>query len=402
MSPAPTHIIRIGENDQNGTAIELDAVTAAALQRTGLVQVTVADPQRWLLQTCGSVGAVRVGDLEVTVTPKVGITRLLFLLGYATNPGFRPGEVSGADDVDLLPAVAETLCRHVERALGTGVLQGYQIRDEALTVIRGRLRLSDQFARHPGSLLPLEVTYDEYSRDIAENQILRAAIRRMRTVPRIPQGTRMRLAHLDGRLDGVRPLIPGSPLPRWQVTRLNHRYQPALRLAELVLAHQSVEVNSGSLPVAAFVVDMAKVFEDFVTTAFTEALKQRPGRTRAQLTKSLDRKDRVRIRPDIVHTVDDVPRIIIDAKYKMQEGGNNADYYQMLAYCTALNVAMGWLIYAQGDPAPAVAIIRNTGITVIAQPLDLTSPPKSLLEQIGLLANRAWENSDSRVAQVAM
>jgi 5-methylcytosine-specific restriction enzyme subunit McrC len=398
MSPAPTHIIRIGENDQDGTAIELDAVTAAALQRTGLVQVTAAGPQRWLLQTCGSVGAVRVGDLEVTVIPKVGITRLLFLLGYATNPGFRPSEVSGADDTDLLPAVAETLCRHVERALGAGVLQGYQVCDEALTVIRGRLRLGDQFARHPGSLLPLEVTYDEYSTDIVENQILRAAIRRMRTVPRIPQGTRMRLACLNGRLDGVRPLIPGAPLPRWQVTRLNHRYQPALRLAELVLAHQSVEVNSGGLPGAAFVVDMAKIFEDFVTTAFTEALKRRPGRTHAQLTKSLDRKDRVRIRPDLVHTVNEVPRIIIDAKYKMQKGSNNADYYQMLAYCTALSVAMGWLIYAQGDPAPAVASIRNTGITVIAQPLDLTSPPKILLDQIGLLANRAWENNDPQVA----
>src|SRR5581483_2896396 len=114
------------------------------------VQVTPAGPERWLIQPCGKVGAVRVADLDVAVAPKIGIGRLLFLLGYAANPAFHPGDVQGVDDTDLLPVVAETLCRLAEYALGPGPLQGYAIRDDALNLVRGRPRLTDQFARRPG------------------------------------------------------------------------------------------------------------------------------------------------------------------------------------------------------------------------------------------------------------
>jgi 5-methylcytosine-specific restriction enzyme subunit McrC len=333
---------------------------------------------------------VRAGSLDVAVTPKVGIARLLFMLGYATAPGFQPDDVTGVEDLDLLPAMAETLCRHVQRALAPGVLQGYRMRDEALTVVRGRLRLADQFARRPGTLLPLEVTYDEYSADIAENRLLRGALRRMLTVPRLPPGARVRLTHLDGRLDGVQPLVLGMPLPQWQATRLNQRYQPALRLAELVLRHQSFEVGPGGLRVAAFVVDMAKVFEDFVTAALQQALKRYPGGTKAQFTTTLDEDGGIRIRPDLVHTHNETPRIIVDAKYKIQSGVDNPDHYQMLAYCTALKVPVGWLVYAEGNPDRAQAKIRNIDITVIATPLDLSVTPSELLDQIDELARRAW------------
>jgi 5-methylcytosine-specific restriction enzyme subunit McrC len=396
MNGEPAQPVRIEENDPTGATVELDAAAAAALQHTGLVQVQPSGPQNWLLRPCGKVGAVRAGSLDVAVTPKVGIARLLFMLGYATAPGFQPDDVTGTEDLDLLPAMAETLCRHVQRALGPGVLQGYRMRDEALTVVRGRPRLADQFARRPGTLLPLEVTYDEYSADISENRVLRGALRRMWTVPRLPPGARARLTHLDGRLDGVQPLVPGAPLPQWQATRLNQRYQPALRLAELVLRHQSFEVGPGGLRVASFVVDMAKVFEDFVTTALQQALKRYPGGIKAQFTTTLDEDEGIRIRPDVVHIHNETPCIIVDAKYKIQSGVDNPDHYQMLAYCIALTVPVGWLVYAQGNPDAAQARIRNTGITVIATPLDLNVTPGELLDQIDELARRAWREGGPR------
>lgn len=395
MNSEPPRVQRIAEDDRDGTVIALDAVTAAGLQRSGLVQVMAAGPGRWRLLPCGKVGVVRAGELDLVVTPKVGITRLLFLLGYAANPGFRSGDVQGIDDLDLLPALAETLCRQMERALGPGVLQGYVTRDDALTVLRGRPRLSDQFARRPGMLLPLEVSYDEYSADITENRLLRSAIRRMLTVPRLPLGKRARLGHLDGRLDGVQLLNPGVPLPTWRKTRLNLRYQSALRLAELVLRHQSLEVGPGGLPVAAFVVDMAKVFEDFVTAGLKEALACYPGRTHGQFPTGLDPAGRIRIRPDVVHTVDGTPRFVVDAKYKIEDesaGYPNADYYQMLAYCTALAVPVGWLVYAQGVVGAAMWQVRNTGITIVTHPLNLTDDPEGMVAQVRALAHRAWES----------
>lgn len=395
-------MISLSEDDRDGVEADLDPAAAAVLAATGLVQVQPAPAGRWRLLPRGRVGAVHVGGSDIVVTPKVGIARLLFLLGYAADPGFQPEDVTGAPDEDLWPAMAETLCRHAERALGRGVLQGYVTEEEALPLVRGRIRMADQIARRPGMLLPVEVRYDEYSIDVPENRILRSALRRMLAVPRVPPSIRSRLGHLDGRLDGATPLVPGAPLPRWQPTRLNRRYQAPLRLAELVLRHQSFEVAEGRLQVAAFVVDMAKLFEDFVVaTALREAWAANPGDTRTQYLAWLDAERGVRMHIDVVHVVSGTPRIIADAKYKIESDTGsypNADHYQMLAYCTALQVPVAWLVYASGSTGPVTRRVRHTGVEIVEYPLQLEVPPAALLSQITQLAAIAWQRSAERPA----
>lgn len=310
-------MIDLAENERAGKEVALDPALAEQLRDTELVQVHRRPGGKYLLAPRGNrVGAVRVGDIDVVVRPKVTIARLLFLLGYAANPRFRPEDVEGTPEEDLWSAVAETLCRHAERAVGPGVLQGYVTEDAALPLVRGRIRIADQIARHPGMLLPAEVRYDEYSVDTAENQILRTALRRILDVPRVRPETTDRLRHLDGRLEGVPALIAGARLPPWHPTRLNTRYHPALRISELVLHNQSFETGPGGLRVAAFVVDMDKLFENFIGTALREAWAAYPGETRTQHEADFDDAGVMRIRVDIVHIVDGRPRIVVDAKYK--------------------------------------------------------------------------------------
>ncbi|MFV2178326.1 S-4TM family putative pore-forming effector [Actinomadura sp. LOL_016] len=105
-----------------------------------------------------------------------------------------------------------------------------------------------------------------------------------------------------------------AALTPWRETRLNRRYIAALRLAELVLRNQSVETLPGRTPIATFVADMPTVFEDFVTTALIEALRDRPGRTEAQYPTYLDIERRVPIGPDLLHLVGDRPVLVADAK----------------------------------------------------------------------------------------
>jgi 5-methylcytosine-specific restriction enzyme subunit McrC len=391
--------IVLDELDREGVTVRMSRVHVDELGATGLVDVRPDLEGRWRLLPTGKVGAVRIGNLQVEVRPKekIGLTRLLFLLGYAADPGFRPEDVAGIRDAELWPALAESLARLAERATGRGVLQGYRTVEEALRTVRGRIRISDQISRHPGQMVPIEVTYDEFTVDIPENRILRSAIRRMLTVPRLSDSARARLAHLDGRLAEVAILRPKEPPPEWRRTRLNEHYAPALRLAEVILANASAEVGQGGVEVAAFVVDMAKVFEDFVGTALTEALRRYSGTTRLQYPSHLDEravgeKSAIPMRVDIVHSVGKHPRLIFDAKYKAAGPGDrypNADHYQMLAYCTALSVPTAWLVYAGGGEAHRRRI-RNTGIEIVEYPLDLRNEPAALLEQVELLARRAW------------
>lgn len=371
--------------------VELAGSVAASLASFGLVEVLPAGTDRWWLRPVDRVGAMRIGELDVVVEPKVGPEGLLFLLGYAADPGFRPEDVGGVEREDLLPVLAESLARQVERATGKGVLQGYVTLDEALPVVRGRLRAADQMGRRPGTLLPIEVTYDEYSVDIPENRIVRSAVRRMMAVPRVRPEIRRRLGHLDGRLDGVTPLIPGEQLPGWQASRLNQRYVPALRLAEIVLRHLSAEVGKADMPVASFVVDMAKVFEDFVTTALQEATAGYPGRTEGQYPVNLAIGGGVPMRPDVVHLAGGRAQAVFDAKYKIESerrGVPNADVYQMLAYCTALRLDRGYLVYAKGQGEAVAHRIVNTdpAIEIIQHPLDLDDSPSGLLAQMDRLA----------------
>jgi 5-methylcytosine-specific restriction enzyme subunit McrC len=60
----------------------------------------------------------------------------------------------------------------------------------------------------------------------------------------------------------------------------------------------------------------------------------------------------------------------------------------MLAYCTALQLERGWLVYAQGGSA-GIRHIRNTSIEIIQYPLDLAASPVALLRQVAALASKA-------------
>ena len=389
----------LDELDRDGIKVVLDADQAAALAATKLVEVR---PERggWRLLPRGMVGSVRIGALQIEVRPKdrVGLSRLLFLLGYARHPGFIPGEVDASAEDDLWPALAETLDRLARAALRPGVLQGYRTIDESLRTVRGRIRIGDQLCRHPGQMLPIEVTHDEFTRDIAENRILRAALRRMLAVPGLHPHQRASLGHLEGRLVGIGIPKPGAPLPPWQPTRLNRHYVPALRLAEIILANASTETGTGRQRMAAFVVDMAKVYEEFVTTALRQALHRVPGSTRAQYRTRLDTGDGPAALPmyvDLVQLRANRPRIVFDAKYKAADPRGrypNADHYQMLAYCTALKVPTAWLVYADAGP-PRTRRIVNTSITIVEYRLDLAAEPRALLERIDRLARMSIRGS---------
>src|SRR5262249_31137207 len=104
----------------------------------------------------------------------------------------------------------------------------------------------------------------------------------------------------------------------------------------------------------------------------------------------------ITIRPDIVHVVNGRPAVVFDAKYKLQSITSryaNADLYQMLAYCTALGLKTGWLVYAQGTTAPRTHVIRNTDIDVIQYPLDLAAHPRDILDQVDALTYSAFASA---------
>ncbi|MGW3559433.1 McrC family protein [Streptomyces sp. NPDC000963] len=352
----------------------------------------------WVLKAGSKVGAVSVmvpgaESLTVRITPKVPIARLFFLLGYSFDPrGWRDGQVDVAEHGEVLPALAHAFERQVERAIRAGLLQGYRTTEDTALVVRGRIREAEQVRRRFGTALPVEITYDEFTTDIPENVLLRAATERLLRLPGVPRPVRARLLHQRTRLADVTPLVRGQRPPVWRPSRLNARYQHALHLAEAILDGASAEHRPGGLRIDGFLFDMNKVFEDFVCVALREALRPYGGRGVLQAKGvHLDEDGRLRMRPDFIWYGDgnqSHPLAVADAKYKAEKnnGYPGADLYQMLAYCTALGLPEGHLVYARGNAPHAGHRVRETGIVLHQHALDLDRSPDDLLAEVGDLA----------------
>jgi 5-methylcytosine-specific restriction enzyme subunit McrC len=356
------------------------------------------EPELWRLRAGSKVGAVALdipggGTVRLRITPKVSIERLFFLLGYSLDPrGWRDEEVDVAGYDELLPAFAHAVERQTDRALRQGLLQGYRLTEATAFVVRGRIREAEQVQRRFGAPLPAEIAYDEFTTDIAENRILRAAVERLLRLSGVPRAVRTRLMHQRARLADVTPLVQGQTLPRWRPNRLNARYHNALKLADLVLEGASAEHLPGGLRMNGFLLDMNKVFEDFVCVALREALAAYGGHGTLQSRNIyLDEDDAIRMRPDFVwYAETGVPLAVADAKYKVGKphGYPDADLYQMLAYCTSLGLEEGHLVYAKGNASHAAHVVRRSGIALHQHALDLGQPRSVLLSEMTALAAR--------------
>jgi 5-methylcytosine-specific restriction enzyme subunit McrC len=258
-------------------------------------------------------------------------------------------------------------------------------------VLRGRLRETEQLHRHHGLPVPLEIRHDEFTVDIAENQILRTACERILRVPGVDAESSLRLRRLLRDFNDVTPLDRRDPVPIWEPTRLNARYHTALRLAELVIRATSVEEGTGGVTVNGFLLDMPKLFEDFVTVALREALVAAyGGRVDDQDPHQFDEAGQILLRPDIVWKRRGTALAVVDAKYKAEKptGYPNADLYQLLAYCTVLGLRRGHLVYAKGSGEPAHHVVRRSGIEIVCHAIDLEAVPSALHAQMLELAAR--------------
>src|SRR3546814_5063677 len=84
-----------------------------------------------------------------------------------------------------------------------------------------------------------------------------------------------------------------------------------------------------------------------------------------------------------------------EVKYKLTGSGmaRNADYYQLLAYATALDQQEGLLVYCQADGTvpDREVVVRHTTTSLRTHALDLSGSPAEMEASIGALSELIWE-----------
>ena len=304
--------------DVHLTPEQLDALR----QMTRSIDVSPTSTRdKWNLRPGSEVGVICLPDLTVEVRPKLPIHRVLFLISYTLDRLNLPGDVVDlAQPPDLVEAMVRIFHDAVRQATGRGLLQDYQTQEETLNVVRGRIRIEEQLRRRFGIPVPIEVRYDEFTPDIPPNRLLKAAIRRLSWLPQRSPRTRPLLSAMRAVFTNISDVeYRPTDLPELPINPLNAHYQPALALARLILRSGTVELAAGKVESASFLIDMNRVFEDFVVVGLREALSLSPhafpqGAQGHPL--SLDARRRLRLEPDISWWQGDRCVFVGDAKYK--------------------------------------------------------------------------------------
>jgi 5-methylcytosine-specific restriction enzyme subunit McrC len=371
--------VRLAEwerDDAHGARLtDSDRVFAETLRKRGQLELTdIASGVR--VEAGGHVGVVRLRTLSVTVEPRLldGHGNLIRLVDFVGGLGLMRRLRQRADfdieGVDLFDLVAWLLADACDEVLRAGVHADYLPRHEELATIRGRLDIRAQVLRHWGRVDRVVCDFDERAYEVPENRwLLRAltvALRGVRTPHIITLVKRsleawQELCHDDR----------SEPLDWPELTRQTAHYNSALALARTVYEGHAVSnlLVSGRAAGFSFLLDMPRLFEDFVATVLEQAFEgkpvavQRQPRERSILWDPDANRSYGHVRPDVLLRDMDGWCLPVDAKYKnyAQARLQSADLYQGAVY--ALSLA-----------SPGADGIRRT-VMLYPRPADM--PPQS-------------------------
>ena len=349
--------------------VRLSEAQASALNRVGggqYLSVELGEHSGyWKVSAHNYVGSINVAGLQVLVRPKIPLRNLFLLLEVGLRErDWHDEAVRFETTGDLLPALVSFFARTTETTLARGLYHSYREQHDRLVALRGRVDIARQLAQ-PGVVIPTACRFTEFTADLIENSYLKAAVSRSLRVAGVqPEDRRRLMQHLVTLEDVSDVRHHHTDHDRVMFSRLSEHYRPALRLAQLVLANLTLQDVLGETQASSFMLDMNELFERFVTERLRQALRGRLD-VKGQHQDRLDKERRVTIKPDLLFSANGTPSFVADIKYKLTDdtvAGRNADYYQLLAYTTALDLPEGVLIYcldanraddSDSDGAPA-------------------------------------------------
>jgi len=339
------------------TPAEAERLVQIGEQRPGFCEV--GHRQVKLAQFCGVVG---LGDRVLEILPKVqdiassaedcrGV--LLRLLRFTERfPQFQHQAVGQhLRRAPLLEAFIAAFFDTVTALARGGLLKQYEMREEDLTVVRGRIDVMGQLGTHANRPDVVACAFDELTVDNVWNRVLKRAIRCTRPWIRSVELNRQ-WVDLMGVLDGVNDAaLIGVDVARLSFNRQAERYRAAIDWARWILALLAPTLRAGRSEAPALLFDMNKLFESAVASVVRRGCHESSGLTveaqdKSQALVTLVSQESVErgfyLRPDLIFRRGSSIVTIADTKWKLiacdkrdRLMPSEQDMYQMHAYASA-------------------------------------------------------------------
>jgi len=301
---------------------------------------------QWKFTAKGWVGYIQVTEnFALFIEPKVPIKNILAMLEY--TPEFRgvtflESLVSCDTLQDFLNRLADLLANQVLERSRKGLHRGYVQKNESLTHVRGRIDITKAIQKPWEIKMPCQ--YQENTLDIEDNQIITYTLHRILRSGLCEDKTQSNIRKAFRALHGcvtLRPFVASDCCNR-QYSRLNRDYQNLHLLCQFFLSHAAPSHKQGDNSSFGFLVNMAKLYEDFVAAWLQKNLP-----LHLRLVKQYSIPIGLDCSIDLV--IEDIQtgecKFVLDTKYKASETVDRNDFHQVRSYAEAMKCRDGILIY---------------------------------------------------------
>jgi len=350
------------------------------------------------IQCGGWVGYIPLNDrYALEVSPRVPIGNLERLIGMAA--GYSPRllqrytrRFSHSDERpdSLLDVLADQLLEAFDRVWENGLLKTYEQRQRLSSMPFGRINPFQTAWRSAKVGMPTAVSAAfHHTVDFAPNRVLRHAFEKLlaRYQSNNSQSQRrrtLRIRQAAARLEDItKPsrldLTPETVVRIMRHLPLHHEeYADALMLAQLIISDSgfSIRGSDGIAILPSIIIDMAKVFEAYVRKVLDDYFRNitglvvkdgnlgAPSGASTTLFHPVEPSTKnTAVTPDIVIERDNVPEIIIDAKYKPSPKQlERDDINQIVLYGARYGTNRVMLLHAdRRDSDLSVAFLGSVG-----------------------------------------
>lgn len=345
------------------------------------------DGRRWTLRPKGIVGRLQLREGTLELLPKHPVANLCRMLAAVAGVPRLFEPIAALGDGALPDLLIAAFVQRAEALLTEGLRRDYMERSEPLAVLRGRLDLPAHLRRPEALVTDLRCRHEDYTLDTPFNAVLRQTAEACHSRWPAVAGRVLRLRH---RLTALAPVrLRPDEIDRFRYDRLTETYRPVHALCRWILEGTRLGLGGKHrAPGASFVVEMAPLFERFVSLSLRGRLRP-PWRVELQERVALDRAHALEVRPDVVVYRKERPVAVIDAKYKLRRSGvpGNTDAYQVLAYAQRYGMKRVWLVYPD-QPSGERVLVTHDGAREIAS--------------VGLDLGAGWDAVEAGLDQLAM